>query len=628
MSMYRHTTAISLAIGCLSLTGSMAALDSSAALAKRSQPARRHIYRGTVSHTVVMADQLLVKGKYAQAADFYRAALNKNSGDVNAAVGLGMALGKQFKLDGAEEQFDRVLAKDPGNPGAHSGKAMVMLNRLQSSSGTIRANRESTLKQAEEESHRALTEDPDIPDAHYTLGMVYKEQGKLADAAREFREATQIDPRYADAYSGLGLVKLAQKNVGGAISDFKQAVRLNSGDSTAHYGLGQAYLQQGLIDAALKELNIAQYQFPNSWPVRLALGKAYETQGNTVAAVREYQESIRIKPENVAAYLGIANVREGRGDIEHSIAELRGGLELMPDNPELRLRIGDQSLRVEKLDDAIKEYESVLSKVPGSSRAAEGLTTAYYLKAQKETTGGFFGSNDYERAEDMLNRAVQMNPNDMRLRLAQAKLRALSGETVDISTIRPPQNDGERISYAGALLAQNRFQEAATQMHAVISNARDAKQTFAIADLALMMRDLDSADVAYKKAATFPGGDQRARRGQAQVAKAREEARKDLTFADDLSRKKMLASAIDKYHEAIFSNPKVPKARIGLAKALEDVSKASPQQLRESALQYRVYMSLEPNLPVKERDKLGKRAEKHEEKAYKVEQKTQQQAAR
>lgn len=91
--------------------------------------------------------------------------------------------------------------------------------------------------------------------------------------------------------------------------------------------------------------------------MRLALGKAYERQGNTAAAVREYQESIKIKPENPAAYLGIANIREARSDIEHSIVEQRGGIELMPDHPELRLRIAYHSLRIEKLDDAIKEYD-------------------------------------------------------------------------------------------------------------------------------------------------------------------------------------------------------------------------------------------------------------------------------
>src|SRR5262249_53967187 len=160
-------------------------------------------------------------------------------------------------------------------------------------------------------------------------------------------------------------------------------------------------------------------------------------------------------------------------------------------------------------------------------------------------------------------------------------------------------------------------------MNTVITNARDARQTFAIADLALMIRDLDSAEAAYRKAATFPGGDQRAKRGQSQVAKAREVARKDLTFADDLSRKKMLPSAIDKYHEAIFANPKVSKARLGLAKALEDVSRPTAPQLREAAIQYRAYVSLEPRMPVTERDKITKRARQLDEKAYKVEQRAQ-----
>jgi tetratricopeptide (TPR) repeat protein len=581
--------------------------------------ARRHIYKGRVSETVMAADRMLLKGKYDVAANYYKTALKRSPNDINAAVGLGMALGRQFKLDAADQQFDKVIAKDPDNPGAHAGKAMVMLNRLQSSSNTIRMNRENTLKEAEDESKMALEADAQIPEAHYTLGLVYKEQGRLNEALQQFKQSVQIDPKFADGYTGMGLVKLAQNNNGGANADFKKAIAINSGDFTAHYGLGQSLLKTGQTDAAIKELNIAQYQFPNSWPVRLALGAAYEKQGNTVAAVREYQESIRIKPENVAAYLGIANVREARGDIEHSIAELRSGLELMPNNADLRLRIGDESLRVEKLDDAIKEYETVLSSNPGNGKAAEGLTTAYYLKAQKQTTGGYFGDNDYENAEKLISRAVQMNPNDMRLRLAQAKLRALTGETVDISTIGTPQNDGDRLAYAQALLAQNRFQESAANMTTVINNARDAKQTFAVGDLALMLHDLDSAEAAYKRAGHFAGSAERASRGLAQVGKARAAARKNLTLADDLARKRMTGSAVDTYHDAVFANPKSAAARLGLAKTLESVSKASPVQLRESAMQYRAYVALVPNLPIKEHDKYIKKAEKLDVKAGKVE---------
>jgi tetratricopeptide (TPR) repeat protein len=601
------------------MLSTIAALSLSQIVIKDAEAASKRFYKGTISRSVATADQMMMKGKYAAAADFYQAALKRNPRDTNANIGYGMALAKQFKVDAADDQFNKALARDPNNPGAHAGKALNMLNRLQSSNNTIRKSKDAILQEAQAEAQKALDADLQIPEAHYAMGMVYKEQGRLPDAAAEMKKAIQIDPKYSDGYTGLGLIQIAQGNPGGATSNFKQAIRFNTGDWTAHYGMGQALLNQGKVDAALKELNIAQYQFPNSWPVRLALGKAYETQGNTVAAVREYQESIRIKPENPAAYLGIANVREVRGDIEHSIAELRSGLELMPDNADLHLRVGDQSLRVEKIDDAIKSYETILATNPGNARAADGLTTAYYMKSNKETTGGYFGDNDFDHALQMIDRAVQMNPNDIKLRLAQAKLRSLAGETVDLSKIGAPRNDGDRISYAQALLAQNRFTEANTEMQTVISRAPNAKQAFAVADMALMIHDLDNAEAAYRKAATFPGGAERGRRGLTMVAKSREAARKNLTLATDLSRKKMTGSAIDTYHDAVFANPKSADARIGLAKSLEAANKPTSVQLREAAFQYRAYVALMPTMPAKEQQKFLSKAQKLDEKAGKRE---------
>ena len=595
------------------------AISVSLILPSDSTASSKRFYKGTVSQSVALADRMMLKGKYADAANYYQAALKRNPKDTNANIGYGMALAKQFKVDAADDQFNKALSRDPNNPGALAGKALNMLNRLQSSSNTIRKSKDSILKDAEAQAQKALDADKQIPEAYYALGMVYKEQGRLGDATTQLKRSVQLDPKFSDGYTGLGVIQLAQNNPGGAISNFDQSIKLNTGDWTAHYGKGQALLMQGKTDAALKELNIAQYQFPNSWPVRLALGKAFETQGNTVAAVREYQESIRIKPENPAAYLGISNVREGRGDLELSIAELRSGLELMPNNPDLQVRIGEQSLRVDKSDDAIKAFQAALTVDPGNSRAADGLTTAYYVKAQKETTGGYFGDNDFDNALDMIDKAVQMNPNDIRLRLAQAKLRALSGEDVDLSKISAPTNDGERISYAQALMAQNKFAEADSQLQTVLAHVPNAKQAFALADMELMLRDLDNAQAAYTKAATFPGGAQRAQRGLAQVAKARESARKSLTLATDQARKGMKGSAVDTFHDAVGANPKSAPARIGLAKSLEDVSKATPVQIREAAFQYRAYVALSPTMPPKEQEKFLSKADKLDAKAGKRE---------
>lgn len=590
--------------------------------AKASSNIKSDRLKGSVSRQVNAADKLMQSGKYSEAEQLYHDAINANSKDLSAIVGYGLSLSKQFKLTRAEEEFDRALKLDPDDVVARCGKATVLLNRLQSSSMTVQRNRAATLQSAESEAKQALTIDPDSAEAHNILGLIYKEQGQLDKAAENFKEAIRLDAKMSEAHAGMGLVNLQQGQDAEAQTNFKTALSLNTANSTAHYGMGQLFLKQGMVDQAISELNTSLYQFRNSAPVHLALGKAYEMQGNSVAAIKEYQESIRIKPENAAAYLNIANIRESRGDLEHAIAELRSGSELMQNGAELQLRIGSDSLKLEKLDDAIKAYEAVLTRAPRSSQAVEGLTRAFYLKSQKQATSAFVSSNDYEQAEEMVARAIRLNPNSMQLRLAQAKMRALSGESVDLKSIGQPRNDSERISYAEALLAQNKFAEASEQMNYVIGNTNTNNELCPIADLALMIRDLNSAEQAYKKVGTLPGGEKRASRGLAQVAKARESVKEDLTLADDLARRKQLASAIDKYRSAIFADPRQAAAREGLAQSLERLYADSPEKLRDAVEQYKAYMALTGSLPEKEKTRLEKHIAKLESKAYKIEQKT------
>ncbi len=581
----------------------------------------KHKLSGRVNHDVAVADELLAKGKYEDAEKLYHTALNANGNDVAARVGYGMALSRGFKLDRADQELNKALKADPHNAMAHCGKALNILNRLQSSSMTIVKNRAAMLDQAGSECNQALDIDPKLPEVHYVLGMVFKEQMRLDKAQAAFNGALKLEPKFSDAHAGLGLVSLQQGNLAAAITSFQQAISENTGNSTAHFGLGQAYLRQGQLDQALSEFNTSLYQNPNSAPVHLFLGRTYDAQGNQDAAINEYHKSIAIKPENPGSYLGIANIRESRGDIEHAIAELRSGLDLSPNSPDLHLRIAQDSLRVEKLDDAVKEFETTLAISPRNAAAVDGLTRTYYLKAQKEATGAFISTNEFERAQQMIQRAIQMNPTSMQLRLAQAKLRAISGAKVDLARVGQPTNDPERIDYAEVLLAQNKFQEAKAQMDMVINNANNPKDLLAVADLALMIKDLDSATAAYQKAGSVPGNEDRAKRGLDLVAKAREDARQDLTLANDLSRRKQLASSIDKYHAAIFANPRLADARMGLAEAEQKLFSDDPAQLRDAATQITAYMSLTPNLPPKEQEKLQKHIEHLQEKAYKIDQK-------
>ncbi len=202
------------------------------------------VLSGRVKTDLIPAEKLLAEGKYAEAEGLFREILVANPTDMLATVGLGTALAKQFKLDSADSLFDRVLITDPNNAQAYAGKSTIILNRLQSSSGSIRANRDSMLKLAEDDAQRACALAPAMAEAHYSLGAVLKEEGKLDQASSEFRNALNFDPQHAYALSGLGQIKLDQGSLSEAEANFKSSINVNSGNSSAHYGLGATYAKE------------------------------------------------------------------------------------------------------------------------------------------------------------------------------------------------------------------------------------------------------------------------------------------------------------------------------------------------------------------------------------------------
>ena len=113
--------------------------------------------KGKIEREIVMADDLMLKGRYSDAADLYKQVMAKNPKSVPALLGYGMAV-KQFKLDASRDQFDKALALDPQNAMAHSGKAMVLFNSLQSSSGSVMKNRATILSSAEAECKQGLAD--------------------------------------------------------------------------------------------------------------------------------------------------------------------------------------------------------------------------------------------------------------------------------------------------------------------------------------------------------------------------------------------------------------------------------------------------------------------------------------
>lgn len=73
--------------------------------------------------------------------------------------------------------------------------------------------------------------------------------------------------------------------------------------------------------------------------------------------------------------------------------------------------------------------------------------------------------------------------------------------------------------------------------------------------------------------------------------------------------------------ERLYSDPRNPESRLGLAEGLQKQKEQTAAMLRDAAFQYRAYVALQPNLPEKERSKIQHKIERVEAKAFKLENK-------
>jgi tetratricopeptide (TPR) repeat protein len=572
---------------------------------------------------LMTAGQLMVEGKYADAADVYQQALTFVPNNVDALAGLGMALGRQQKLDDADTQFDKVLELDANNAVAHCGKAMVFLSRFGNVPESDKKARAAFLKQAGRECNKALDADSRVVEAHYLLGKVYREEGRLDRAEQAFSGAVKLDPHYANAWAALGMVQIQAGKLSQAAENLKKATDISPHNSTAYFGLGQMYMKQGQVDRAVREFNMSVYNNPNNEPVHIALGKAYEMQGDNVAAVKEFLEAVKIKPDDAEAYLCLSGNYLSRGDAENAIAKLRQGLQVLPNDPGLHMAIADAGLKAGKISQAIVDYEVVLTAQPGNADAALGLLRAFYVRSLKESMGGFARSSDYDRAKSLISHAAQEAPNDLSMRYATAGMSALSGQTPSLDQIGSPKTDTDRIALAEALLAEHKFRDADDELRRVVNDAGSAKEALHLADLAISMSALDAAESAYRKALTYVNGDTRARQGLDAVSKIRQQAHDDYAQADEMLRRRMFIQSAEKFRSAVCGDPRNAEARQGLAESLERLTFSqaadTARNYREAISQYRVYLQLTPSIPAKVQEKFTRKITKLDEQARKLE---------
>ncbi len=180
---------------------------------------------------VYLAVVLIEQGRFGEAAEHLRAALEIRPRDAWALYNLGVALGGGGDLGGGAARVEESLAIDPTSATAHH-ELGAMRRALGDRDGAIASFREAVrlepanaafetdlgsallsagdLPGAEQHLQQAVRLDPGSPEARNWLGIALGANGDLAAAEAEFEAALRADPGHAQAQENLRRVRDAR----------------------------------------------------------------------------------------------------------------------------------------------------------------------------------------------------------------------------------------------------------------------------------------------------------------------------------------------------------------------------------------------------------------------------------
>lgn len=165
---------------------------------------------------------------------------------------------------------------------------------------------------------------------HYSLGVVYKMQNRFVDAARELERATQLSPKASDSHSSLGVVYYRLGRIDDAARELELALRLDPNDATAHQSLGVICRQRKQYDKALTHLARAVELAPGNAVALSNLAIAERNAGKVELAEKHIRQAIALKPKQADLYYNLCVIYRHQYRLESAIPECEKAASLDP----------------------------------------------------------------------------------------------------------------------------------------------------------------------------------------------------------------------------------------------------------------------------------------------------------
>ena len=211
----------------------------------------------------------------------YKAALERNSKNAEAAYHIGLVMFENDSTSAAIDHFDKAIAAKP-----------------------------------------------DFALAYHDRGSAYRLKGDLINARADYEQAIRFDPELVSAYENLASVKREQENYDAALVDYQQALRMEPDNPRILNSKGYVHFLKEEYDVALENFEKALKHDPDyalAWNNKSGALFQKEKYRDAISAA---DKAIQLRKDYAQAYLNRGIAREMVRDIPGACEDWKRASEL------------------------------------------------------------------------------------------------------------------------------------------------------------------------------------------------------------------------------------------------------------------------------------------------------------
>jgi len=276
---------------------------------------------------------------------------------------------------------------------------------------------------AEVEYKNAFQADPNNAAAIGRLGVIYLDQGRMAQAFPYLLRAVELKPELLEARLKLGMLQLGTGRPQEAREAAEFVLTRNPSDPEAPLLLAEATANAEEAAAARTFLTALPAPAPSSAPVLVGLGMIDLRSGNPTGGKALFDQAQAVDPKYSAASAALGRFHLTQRNAAEAEKALQQAANLAPLRSSARLQFAQFLVQSGKVDEAKKVLEEATAKAPD-------FFPAWILQAEIA-----FNQRRFDDAVTQLNRVLARYSINPEATLLMSRVRLAQGETAKAVTL-------------------------------------------------------------------------------------------------------------------------------------------------------------------------------------------------